>query len=466
MGIGELAPATFKALLVGNADFPADPFGLAALKGPLNDVDALHKELSRADTGLFRCQRPLKNAPAATMVETIGEFFAAADRDDCLLFYYSGHGRIDLDGDFYLCAHDSDTAKPHAPKVSGVELAKIVHHSPAALKIIILDCCYASEFKGGMWSPRYFRGQGRFVLAAARRGGPLVPDARTPQDLSPFTAALIEALRRADLDADGDGYITVDDVARYISDQAADVPNAPYALQQWTGTGIVPIARSTPEAPQPPPPPPSPPPPVGALPDLLPVPSEGAPEFYLSRHLVTNGQFRAFLRDPANEQWRPRTARRSGRHVDQDYLRDWDEVDVDPEFEHYPVVTVSLDAAKAYTAWAGEQLGRPLRVPRRSEWERAAAAGRNGNWPAQDVAVGRVNFRGTLAALSEVGEFRANPYDLCDLLGNVWEICVDDAGSPSLHGGAFDTPRERLLERLVPASPVQCRADVGFRCAC
>jgi hypothetical protein len=77
----------FKALLVGNAHFPRDPHGLGALNGPLNDVDALHDELSNADTGLFSCQRPVKDARAQKILDVTEEFFSAADRGDCLLFY-------------------------------------------------------------------------------------------------------------------------------------------------------------------------------------------------------------------------------------------------------------------------------------------------------------------------------------------------------------------------------------------
>ncbi|GAA1343055.1 SUMF1/EgtB/PvdO family nonheme iron enzyme [Saccharothrix algeriensis] len=503
------APATaFKALAVGNAAFPADPHRLSALNGPLNDVEAVCAALSDPDTGLFRCQRPLKDATGQVLLDTVEEFFTAAEANDCLLFYYSGHGRIDLEGDFYLCARDTDTATLGSPRLTGSHLGKVVARSPALLKIIVLDCCYASEFKGEVWTPGYFRGRGRFVLAATRGpGSPLVPDAPTPHDLSPFTALLVEALRRGDLDTDHDGYVTARDVGAYISDRARRAGGAPFALEQWAGTGVVPLARS-PRAhgsavvlpPRPsataapitaapitaapittapittapitaaPVPPPAAPDVVGfpiavrpgPLPDLLPTPDG----FRLGRHLVTNGQFRVFLLDPANDRWRPRAARREGRHVDGNYLRHWDDLDFPPEREHEPVVAVGARAAGAYAEWAGGRLGLPLRLPRADEWERAARAGRRGDWVAADVAEGRVNFRRTLGALSEVGEFQAGPHGLADLLGNAWETCVDAAGRPVLRGGAFDTPEHRLLEELVPSSAAECRADTGFRCAC
>ncbi|MGW5640534.1 SUMF1/EgtB/PvdO family nonheme iron enzyme, partial [Streptomyces sp. NPDC003832] len=432
------------------------------------------------------------------MQRRIGDFFSSAAPDDVLLFYYSGHGRPDLSGNFYLCTKDTDTTAPFPLRMPGSELAEMITQSPARLKIVILDCCYAGDYKGGGWSPPRFPGTGTFVLAAARRGTPLVPDAPNEGALSPFTAALVEALRRDDLDLDGDGYITADDVARHLSARADAVPHAPFALQRWTGTGIVPIARTrrirqpdrgtrehrnqehrateelagipadctTAAAPPTSTAVPgfSPPKP---WPELLPVPPHGATEFCLSRHLVTNGQFRAFLDDPVNARWRPETARGAGRYADGNYLRHWDRISGETESEHLPVVAVSADAARAYATWAGAKVGRPLRLPTRAEWEQAVAAGRDGDWAAQDVGEGRVNFLGTLAALSEVGEFEANPYGLCDLLGNAWDLCLDEkTGTPELRGGAFDTPAERLRERLPLVSPVQCRANAGFRCAC
>jgi hypothetical protein len=119
----------FKALLVGNAHFPRDPHGLGALNGPLNDVDALHDELSNADTGIFSCQRPVKDARAQKILDVTEEFFRPIAGTACCSIY-SGHGRIDLSGDFYLCAHDTDSRTLASPRVNNSALSKIVRQSP------------------------------------------------------------------------------------------------------------------------------------------------------------------------------------------------------------------------------------------------------------------------------------------------------------------------------------------------
>ncbi len=57
------------------------------------------------------------------------------------------------------------------------------------------------------------------------------------------------------------------------------------------------------------------------IPAFLPVPP-GHPSFWLSRHLVTNGQFRCFLSAEQNGRWCPGRAR-GGPDADDNYLRHW-----------------------------------------------------------------------------------------------------------------------------------------------
>ncbi|MFH8681366.1 SUMF1/EgtB/PvdO family nonheme iron enzyme [Streptomyces lydicus] len=203
---------------------------------------------------------------------------------------------------------------------------------------------------------------------------------------------------------------------------------------------------------------------LAPLPELRVVPPGGRGVVRLGRYPVTHAQFRDFLADPGNARWRPGAAR-AGAYADENYLVGWRGLEFPEGREGHPVVAVSAYAARAYAAWAGRRLGVALRLPTVAEWEVAARAGRGGEWWAADVAAGRVNFRGSHGELVRNGEFPPNPYDIGDLLGNVWDICVDEAGAPVLRGGAFDTPQARLRECPAPGSPAECRRNVGFRCA-
>lgn len=95
---------------------------------------------------------------------------------------------------------------------------------------------------------------------------------------------------------------------------------------------------------------------------------------------------------------------------------------------HRPVINVSRQDAVDYCEWLSEQTGFRYRLPTEAEWEYAARAGTDTSWfhgddPAALDAYGwyRENAEGRT---HPVGEKRANPWGLYDLLGNVREWCL------------------------------------------
>lgn len=143
-------------------------------------------------------------------------------------------------------------------------------------------------------------------------------------------------------------------------------------------------------------------------------------DFYLSRHPVTNAQYRRFIE--ANP----------GAH--QPVY--WDVYGFNQPSQ--PAVGVSWDDAGVFCQWAG------LRLPSEAEWEYACRAG-------TDAAFGSGHTAASLAPVAwyrdnaagkphPVGEKRPNGFGLYDMHGNVWEWVEDDWHDSYLGAPADGTP--------------------------
>ena len=110
----------------------------------------------------------------------------------------------------------------------------------------------------------------------------------------------------------------------------------------------------------------------------------------------------------------------------------------DPAFADHPVTYVTRAQSRAYAAWVGG------RLPRDSEWTRAAQgdSGRLWPWGDEPADATRANFDEHVDDTTPVGSYPAgaSPYGLLDMAGNVWEwVDPDDGGDrPYItRGGAF-----------------------------
>jgi formylglycine-generating enzyme required for sulfatase activity len=111
--------------------------------------------------------------------------------------------------------------------------------------------------------------------------------------------------------------------------------------------------------------------------------------------------------------------------------------------ENRTVINVSWDEAKRYVVWLSRITGKEYRLLTEAEWEYAARAGTTTTyfW-GDDIGDGRANCDGCgsewdLKQTAPVGSFKANPFGLHDMHGNVDEW-VEDRFHDSYQGAPPD----------------------------
>ena len=100
-----------------------------------------------------------------------------------------------------------------------------------------------------------------------------------------------------------------------------------------------------------------------------------------------------------------------------------------------PVINVSWHDATAYAKWLSNQTGKKYRLPTEAEWEYAARAGTSTKyWWGNDIGKNRANCYSDYCGdrfkhTSDVGSFSDNKFGLYDTSGNVWEwTCSEYTG--------------------------------------
>ena len=89
------------ALLIGVSEYET---GLNPLPGAVKDVEAMQRVLAHPEMGDFAQENitVLKNPQRQAIEDAIYKLFDNRQKDDLLLFYFSGHGVKDESGKLYL----------------------------------------------------------------------------------------------------------------------------------------------------------------------------------------------------------------------------------------------------------------------------------------------------------------------------------------------------------------------------
>jgi len=232
----------YRALLIGNSTYPADEHNLQTLKGPVKDIAALNRALIDPQTGLFADVDVtlLPEATSGRVIKIMGRFFGTASRDDVLLVYFSGHGKLDQSGRLHLCMQDTESTDLLSTAVSSSRINEFADACRARTVIIVLDCCHAGAFRGGELGDAV-AGPGRYVLTSCR-STQLANDATVENGTSYFTQHLVDGLLGAADDQDRDGWVTFFDVYAYVNRRLREAGKQ-IPQQRVSGDGDVRLAK-------------------------------------------------------------------------------------------------------------------------------------------------------------------------------------------------------------------------------
>lgn len=208
-------------LLIGVQDYTGDG-GMTPLSCPRADVDLMARLLQDPDcTEDVYSVMPLLDPTYGEARQGLVAFFDVIKRNDVVLIYFSGHGLRDDSGALYLCMKDSHGDRLDLTALSFDRLTRNLQSRNLRRVLIILDCCYSGaaglkdSVRSKLFEPERVNGDGTglFVLSSSGQA----ETSKEGEEYSIFTEVLVEGVRSGAADSDGDGKISVAEIAEYVS---------------------------------------------------------------------------------------------------------------------------------------------------------------------------------------------------------------------------------------------------------
>ena len=206
------------AILIASSQF--EDQNLQKLQCPENDVDGLDRILKSEEYGNFSNTIPLKNTPHHKVQEEIDRVIQTADKDDLILIYYSGHGKLDHAGKLHLATTNTNVKYLKSTSISINFIKDLLDGSRTNKVILILDCCYS-----GLAGEAFARGgideelqslskvTGTYIITAS--GGTQAAFEKPEDGYGVFTKHAIEGITSWEA-ANIEGNVTMDSLYSYI----------------------------------------------------------------------------------------------------------------------------------------------------------------------------------------------------------------------------------------------------------
>jgi len=231
-----------RALIIGVSEYNDND--IQSLEFCRNDGEKIYETLKSISYKIPDNYKLVGHVQFETMRNAIYDFFDDGNTkaDDTLVFYYSGHGIPDTDGDVYLATSEIDPDSPYRRGFSFNELTKMMNNSPSTKIVTILDCCYSGAAKiakgigkGGDdaaaklgtaaindKSTKLQKSKGICLLAASQAAQEAY--ALKEGEHSIFTYYLLEGLSGNEKSVDTFGNVTADSLGKYIHRAIVNLP--------------------------------------------------------------------------------------------------------------------------------------------------------------------------------------------------------------------------------------------------
>jgi formylglycine-generating enzyme required for sulfatase activity len=210
------------AILIASSEYSPES-GLARLRCPENDVRAMDEVLCSPDFGRFTETFVFRNASSDEIRPRLNSILANAGKDDLVLIYFSGHGKLNRLGHLCLATANTDSNALEATSIRAATIKSYFDLSYSRRKILLLDCCYSGaagdEFastRGGIDGElrSMSEGEGTFIMTASSSVQTAVEKEGDQYGL--FTKHLVRGIRSGEADRNEDGFVDMQELYDYV----------------------------------------------------------------------------------------------------------------------------------------------------------------------------------------------------------------------------------------------------------
>jgi len=196
---------------------------LQNLQCPESDVDGLNEILKQKDLGNFAETFVLKNADNGEVLIKINQILKKAGKNDLVLIYYSGHGKLNDAGKLHLATANTNVDVLESTSIPVDTIKNYTEVSPSNRVVLILDSCFSgavgeSFIKGDVGDQLQLisGGRGLYIITASTAIQTALE--KEGERFSTFTKHLIKGIISGEADIDNNGVITLDELYKYVHD--------------------------------------------------------------------------------------------------------------------------------------------------------------------------------------------------------------------------------------------------------